>query len=78
MAERQMMLEGRWQEMRGRVKEAWGVLTDDELDRIEGRWDRLVGAIRQKTGETVERIEEKLDELIDSVEQSETRADDDA
>lgn len=78
MAERQMMLEGRWQEMRGRVKEAWGVLTDDELDRIEGRWDRLVGAIRQKTGETVERIEEKLDQLIDSEEQSETRADDDA
>jgi uncharacterized protein YjbJ (UPF0337 family) len=35
-----MRFEGRWQAMRGRVKEAWGDLTDDDLDKTEGKWER--------------------------------------
>lgn len=60
-------LKGRWQEMRGRVQEAWGDLTDDDLDKAEGNWDQLVGNIRQKTGETTETIENKLDEMLDAI-----------
>jgi uncharacterized protein YjbJ (UPF0337 family) len=40
-----MRFEGRWQAMRGRVKEAWGDLTDDDLDKTEGKWDQVVGAV---------------------------------
>jgi len=57
--------EGRMEEMRGRLKESWGTLTDDDFDKAEGKWDRLVGAIKEKTGETAENIERKLDELFD-------------
>jgi uncharacterized protein YjbJ (UPF0337 family) len=57
-------LEGKWDQMRGRVKEAWGTLTDDDLDRTEGKWDRLVGTIKEKTGETADAIERKLDDLV--------------
>jgi len=59
--------EGKWDQMRGRVKEAWGALTDDDLDRSEGKWDRLVGTIKEKTGESVDKIEEKLNTLLDKV-----------
>lgn len=60
-----LRLEGKWDQMKGRVKEAWGALTDDDLDRTEGKWDRLVGTIKEKTGETVDMIEEKLNQLMD-------------
>lgn len=57
--------EGKWDQVRGRVKEAWGALTDDDLDRTEGKKDKLVGTIKEKTGETVDKIEEKLNSILD-------------
>jgi uncharacterized protein YjbJ (UPF0337 family) len=60
-----MRFEGRWQEIRGRVKEAWGALTDDELDRTEGKWDQVVGTIKRKTGEASEAVEARLKSLLD-------------
>lgn len=61
---KQTRLEGKWDQIRGRVKEAWGDLTDDDLDKTEGKWDRLVGTIKEKTGETAETIQRKLDDMI--------------
>lgn len=52
--------EGRWQQARGRIRQTWGNLTDDELDSARGSWDRLVGAIKEKTGETADTIDDKL------------------
>ena len=52
---------------RGRVKEAWGVLTDDELDRTEGKRDRLVGLVKERTGETASEVERKLRDIFDKV-----------
>jgi len=42
------------------VKKLWGQFTDDELTEAEGDYDRLVGRIKEKTGESREDIEEKL------------------
>jgi uncharacterized protein YjbJ (UPF0337 family) len=57
-------LEGKWDQVRGRVKESWGVLTDDELDRTEGKWDRLVGLIKEKTGESTSDVERRIREMM--------------
>jgi uncharacterized protein YjbJ (UPF0337 family) len=62
---KRMEMEGKWAQMRGRVKQSWGVLTDDELDQTEGKWDRLVGLIKEKTGEGVSDVERKLREMMD-------------
>jgi uncharacterized protein YjbJ (UPF0337 family) len=62
---KRLEIEGKWDQMRGRVKESWGVLTDDDLDRTEGKRDRLVGLIKEKTGETTSAVEKKLRELLD-------------
>jgi uncharacterized protein YjbJ (UPF0337 family) len=62
-----MKMEGKWEQARGRVKEAWGVLSDDDLDRIEGKWDRLVGIVKERTGESTEAVERKLRELVDKL-----------
>jgi uncharacterized protein YjbJ (UPF0337 family) len=59
-----MQLEGKWQNAKGRIKEAWGSLTDDDLMRAEGNRDQLVGTIRDKTGEKIEDIESRLDDIL--------------
>lgn len=52
--------EGRWQNARGHIRQTWGDMTDDELDTARGSWDRLVGAIKEKTGEAADAIDDKL------------------
>jgi uncharacterized protein YjbJ (UPF0337 family) len=52
--------EGRWQNARGRIRQTWGDMTDDEIDTARGSWDRLVGAIKEKTGEAADTIDDKL------------------
>lgn len=61
-----MKLEAQWDDFKGRVKETWGDLTNDEIQQLEGRWDQVVAAIKQKSGETMETIERKLEALVDS------------
>jgi uncharacterized protein YjbJ (UPF0337 family) len=39
---------GQWKQLREKVKEKWGDLTDDDLDKIEGKRDQLIGKIQQK------------------------------
>jgi len=55
------IISGKWQQLRGKVKEQWGKLTDDDLTQAEGKYDKLTGAIRERYGYTRERAEEELD-----------------
>ncbi|RYF17929.1 MAG: CsbD family protein [Comamonadaceae bacterium] len=43
-------IEGRWKQLKGKVKEQWGKLTEDDLDVIAGRRDQLLGRIQQRHG----------------------------
>jgi len=54
--------EGRWDQLKGRVKEFWGQLTDDDLAEAEGDYDQLVGMIEERTGEHREEIDLRLGE----------------
>ncbi len=54
---------GNWKQFKGRLQEAWGALTNDDLDRYEGRREQLEGFIQEKTGEAREAIRKRLDEL---------------
>ncbi len=53
--------DGRWDQLKGKAKQAWGNLTDDDLDVAEGEYDEMVGRIKEKTGETEEAIRDRLD-----------------
>jgi uncharacterized protein YjbJ (UPF0337 family) len=43
-------LRGQWNQLKGSVREQWGKLTDDDLDRIEGQSEQLVGRIQERYG----------------------------
>ncbi len=53
-------IKGKWNEFKGNVKEEWGKLTDDDLDRAEGKRDQLVGAIQQRYGLAKEKAEDQV------------------
>lgn len=55
-------LEGNWKILKGKLKQKWGQLTDDDLDVVEGQKDELIGRIQKRTGETREAIEKALED----------------
>ena len=59
----QDQVKGKWEQVKGRAKEAWGVLTDDDFKRAEGSVEKLYGVIQEKVGDTKEAIRAKLDNL---------------
>jgi uncharacterized protein YjbJ (UPF0337 family) len=65
--------EGRWDQLKGKAKQTWGELTDDDLDVAEGNYDELVDRIKERTGESAEDIEGRLEEGSDD--DSEARMD---
>ncbi len=58
------VLQGKWREMKGHVREQWGELTDDDLDRIEGRTDQLLGFLQQRYGYAREKAQEEFDRFL--------------
>ena len=44
------ILEGKWAQLKGKVKEQWGKLTDDEIDELDGKKDQLVGKVQERYG----------------------------
>ena len=54
--------EGKWKQVKGSVTEKWGKLTDDDLDRISGRREQLVGRIQERYGLAKEAAEKQADE----------------
>jgi uncharacterized protein YjbJ (UPF0337 family) len=55
-------LEGKWKQTCGQMKEKWGRLTDDDLEIIAGRRDKLIGKRQGKHGLSKEEAERQLDE----------------
>ena len=58
------ILKGQWKQIRGQIKEWWGVLTDDDLDKINGRRDRLISMLQKKYGFTKEEAARELDDHL--------------
>jgi uncharacterized protein YjbJ (UPF0337 family) len=59
------VLQGKWREMKGKVKEQWGKLTDDDLDRIDGKSEQLLGLLQQRYGYAREQAEEEYKRFAD-------------
>ncbi len=53
-------IEGTWKQMKGKVKERWGKLTDDDLDQVAGKRDQLLGLLQKKYGWSREQAEQEV------------------
>ena len=64
------ILEGQWKQLKGKVKQAWGVLTDDELDQIAGKRDALAGKLQERYGYSRMQAEEEINRFIRDLDRS--------
>lgn len=62
----EQVLRGNWNEIRGKLQERYGQLSNDDVHEFEGNVDQLVGMIQQKTGESRDAIVHYLDKLTES------------
>jgi len=65
------IFEGKWKQLQGEIRERWGDLTDDELDQIAGKRDKLVGKLQEKYGYTQMEAERQIDEFLEEWEVAE-------
>jgi uncharacterized protein YjbJ (UPF0337 family) len=56
-------LEGTWDKMKGKIKQAYGDLTDDDLTYAEGKEDEMWGRVQEKTGHTKDQINKAVADL---------------
>ncbi len=56
-------LKGGWNELKGKIKQAFGDLTDDDLTHEEGKEDEMWGKVQQKTGKTKDEINKVIADL---------------
>jgi uncharacterized protein YjbJ (UPF0337 family) len=59
-------VEGNWKEMKEKIKEKWGKLTDDDLDVINGKRDQLEGRIQQRYGYAKDQAKKDVDDWFSS------------
>jgi uncharacterized protein YjbJ (UPF0337 family) len=62
-------LKGQWTQLKGKVRQQWGKLTDDEIDQMQGNAEMLVGKLQERYGYQREQAEQEVDRWLNSQEQ---------
>ena len=55
------VLKGKWNQAKGKLKQKYADLTDDDLTYAEGKFDEMLGKLQEKTGRTKEQLKEEID-----------------
>lgn len=58
------IIQGKWEQLKGGVKEKWGDLTDDDLTQIEGNKDKLAGKLQERYGWAKEDADQKINDYF--------------
>lgn len=58
------ILQGKWNQIKGKIKQQWGEFTDDDIDRIRGNRAEMIGVLQEKYGKTQAEAEQELDEFL--------------
>jgi len=56
-------IEGSWVQAKGKVRERWGKLTDDDVDVIAGKRDQLAGILQKRYGTAKDAVEQEIDDF---------------
>ena len=58
--------QGKFTQLKGKIKEQWGKLTDDEIDQLDGRRDQLVGKVQERYGIAKEQASRDVDNWLNN------------
>ena len=59
--------EGNWKQFKGKIKEKWGELTDDDIDRMAGNRDQFEGTIQEKYGIGKDQAKKNVDDWLNTL-----------
>ena len=62
------VFEGKWKQVRGEAKVWWGKLTDDDLDKVAGEFDKFVGVLQERYGYSRKQAEEEIEKRLNEYE----------
>jgi uncharacterized protein YjbJ (UPF0337 family) len=54
-------VQGNWEELKGKVRQTWGKLTDDDVERVKGNWQELSGKVQKAYGYSKEKAWEEIE-----------------
>jgi uncharacterized protein YjbJ (UPF0337 family) len=57
-------IEGNWKQFKGKAREQWGDLTDDDLDVVEGKRQQLAGKIQERYGLAKDEVDRQIDDWL--------------
>jgi len=60
------IIKGKWEQLKGKAKEKWGELTNDDLDIIEGKRDQLADKIQERYGRNKDEAKKEIDDWLNS------------
>lgn len=58
------IIQGKWDQLKGSVKQQWGDLTDDEITEIDGNRDKMAGKLQEKYGWAKTEVDEKMNDFF--------------
>lgn len=64
MSTLELKIKGNWNQLKGKIKQQYADLTDDDLMYTEGKEDELLGKLQKKLGKTREEVENEVDQWI--------------
>ena len=66
--------EGKWKQIRGQTREWWGKLTDDDVEKVAGKYESFIGLLQEKYGYTREQVEKEYDRRVAEYEARQKKA----
>lgn len=61
------VFQGKWSQLKGKLRQQWGDLTDDDIERIAGKRDELVGILQEKYGRSQEVAEQEVNDFLSNL-----------
>lgn len=58
-----LQIKGNWNELKGKIKQKYAKLTDDDLTYVEGKEDELLGRLQKRTGKERQEIINEINKL---------------
>ena len=63
------IMEGKWKQIKGEVRKRWGELTEDDVNRVQGSSEKLIGLLQERLGQSQDQATNEVAQFMESLEE---------